>query len=33
MTIRYDESALLHLRGSPLCVKPTGLPPTEEWMG
>ncbi|KAK0735696.1 hypothetical protein B0T21DRAFT_290436 [Apiosordaria backusii] len=29
----YTEEHLLFLRQSPLCVKPPGLPPAEEWMG
>ncbi|KAK4450064.1 hypothetical protein QBC34DRAFT_81132 [Podospora aff. communis PSN243] len=33
MTGRYTAEFLLHLRDSPLCVKPPGLPPAEEWMG
>ncbi|KXJ92433.1 hypothetical protein Micbo1qcDRAFT_233695 [Microdochium bolleyi] len=33
MAIRYTEEVLLHLRQSPLCVKPNTLPPAEEWMG
>ncbi|KAF7553438.1 hypothetical protein G7046_g7101 [Stylonectria norvegica] len=30
---RYTADFLLHLRQSPLCTKPTSLPPAEEWMG
>ena len=30
---RYLVSELEHLRQSPLAVRPTHLPPTEEWMG
>ncbi|OIW31791.1 hypothetical protein CONLIGDRAFT_553180, partial [Coniochaeta ligniaria NRRL 30616] len=30
---RYTAEVLLFLRDSPLCVKPAGLPPAEEWMG
>ncbi|KAK3318536.1 hypothetical protein B0H66DRAFT_533037 [Apodospora peruviana] len=33
MAARYSAEFLLHLRQSPLCVKPAGLPPAEEWMG
>ncbi|KJZ80053.1 hypothetical protein HIM_00767 [Hirsutella minnesotensis 3608] len=33
MAIRYSAAFLLHLRDSPLCVRPDGLPPAEEWMG
>ncbi|KAK4109853.1 hypothetical protein N656DRAFT_715097 [Canariomyces notabilis] len=33
MAVRYSAEFLLHLRQSPLCVKPPGLPPAEEWMG
>ncbi|KAK3390953.1 hypothetical protein B0H63DRAFT_127893 [Podospora didyma] len=33
MAGRYSADFLLHLRQSPLCVKPPGLPPAEEWMG
>ncbi|KAK1759388.1 hypothetical protein QBC47DRAFT_371793 [Echria macrotheca] len=33
MAGRYTADFLLHLRESPLCVKPPGLPPAEEWMG
>lgn len=33
MAIRYTSEVLLHLRESPLCVKPGNLPPAEEWMG
>ncbi|GAB1318975.1 hypothetical protein MFIFM68171_09185 [Madurella fahalii] len=33
MAGRYSAEFLLHLRQSPLCVKPPGLPPAEEWMG
>ncbi|KAI0435307.1 hypothetical protein F5Y09DRAFT_293494 [Xylaria sp. FL1042] len=33
MAIRYTSEVLIHLRESPLCVKPTNLPPAEEWMG
>ncbi|PKS09781.1 hypothetical protein jhhlp_004402 [Lomentospora prolificans] len=32
-TRRYDTDFLLHLRDSPLCIKPTALPPAEDWMG
>lgn len=31
--IRYERELLLHLKDSPLCVKPKDLPPKEEWMG
>lgn len=33
MSERYSAEFLLHLRDSPLCVKPPNLPPAEEWMG
>ncbi|KAL1874791.1 hypothetical protein VTK73DRAFT_145 [Phialemonium thermophilum] len=33
MAGRYTAEDLLFLRQSPLCVKPPGLPPPEEWMG
>ncbi|KAG6300419.1 hypothetical protein E4U09_006891 [Claviceps aff. purpurea] len=33
MAIRYSADFLLHLRESPLCVRPNNLPPVEEWMG
>ncbi|KAI1103128.1 hypothetical protein F4804DRAFT_333627 [Jackrogersella minutella] len=33
MAMRYTIEALVYLRESPLCVKPTTLPPAEEWMG
>ncbi|KAJ4153424.1 hypothetical protein LMH87_009910 [Akanthomyces muscarius] len=33
MVLRYSAEFLLHLRNSPLCTKPDGLPPIEEWMG
>ncbi|KAI1083415.1 hypothetical protein F5B20DRAFT_404430 [Whalleya microplaca] len=33
MAIRYTVEALVFLRESPLCVKPSTLPPAEEWMG
>ncbi|KAI3338682.1 hypothetical protein F4824DRAFT_488409 [Ustulina deusta] len=35
MAIRYTYTSevLIHLRDSPLCVKPANLPPAEEWMG
>ncbi|KAI0395893.1 hypothetical protein F5Y17DRAFT_169567 [Xylariaceae sp. FL0594] len=33
MAIRYPPEVLVHLRDSPLCVKPPNLPPAEEWMG
>ncbi|KAK3294782.1 uncharacterized protein B0H64DRAFT_362362 [Chaetomium fimeti] len=33
MAERYSAEFLLHLRESPLCVKPPNLPPPEEWMG
>ncbi|KAK0643629.1 hypothetical protein B0T16DRAFT_392124 [Cercophora newfieldiana] len=33
MAGRYTAEFLLHLRNSPLCVKPPNLPPAEEWMG
>ncbi|KHN98971.1 uncharacterized protein MAM_03433 [Metarhizium album ARSEF 1941] len=33
MAIRYSADFLLHLRDSPLCTRPTNLPPAEEWMG
>ncbi|ROW05396.1 hypothetical protein VSDG_00365 [Cytospora chrysosperma] len=32
-SIRYEFEVLLHLKESPLCVKPKDLPPREEWMG
>ncbi|KAK1782540.1 hypothetical protein QBC45DRAFT_224642 [Copromyces sp. CBS 386.78] len=31
--VQYSAEFLLYLRASPLCVKPPGLPPAEEWMG
>lgn len=31
--VKYTAEVLLFLRDSPLCVKPAGLPPAEEWMG
>ncbi|KAK8079784.1 hypothetical protein PG997_007602 [Apiospora hydei] len=33
MATRYPIDILFHLRQSPLCVKPSTLPPPEEWMG
>ncbi|KJR82282.1 uncharacterized protein SPSK_03722 [Sporothrix schenckii 1099-18] len=33
MASRYTAEALLQLRQSPLCVKPPGLPPADQWMG
>ncbi|ROT41834.1 hypothetical protein SODALDRAFT_1198 [Sodiomyces alkalinus F11] len=33
MALRYSPELLLHLRQSPLCIKPSNLPPVEEWMG
>lgn len=33
MYIRYTPEELLFLQDSPLCQKPEGLPPAEEWMG
>ncbi|KAI0014438.1 hypothetical protein F4779DRAFT_11053 [Xylariaceae sp. FL0662B] len=33
MAIRYTAEVLVFLRDSPLCVKPSTLPPAEEWMG
>ncbi|KAI2606882.1 uncharacterized protein GGS25DRAFT_493635 [Hypoxylon fragiforme] len=33
MAIRYTAEALVYLRESPLCIKPSTLPPAEEWMG
>ncbi|KAI0520911.1 hypothetical protein F5B22DRAFT_635105 [Xylaria bambusicola] len=33
MAIRYTPEELILLQDSPLCVKPTNLPPAEEWMG
>ncbi|KAL8951699.1 MAG: hypothetical protein Q9222_002347 [Ikaeria aurantiellina] len=33
MAKRYSRAELEYLRNSPLVVKPTNLPPTEEWMG
>ncbi|KAI2628382.1 hypothetical protein GGS21DRAFT_241216 [Xylaria nigripes] len=33
MAVRYTSEVLIHLRDSPLCVKPANLPPAEEWMG
>ncbi|KAI1210938.1 uncharacterized protein F4807DRAFT_44106 [Annulohypoxylon truncatum] len=33
MAIRYSVDALVFLRESPLCTKPSTLPPAEEWMG
>ncbi|KAI1423286.1 hypothetical protein F5Y12DRAFT_716472 [Xylaria sp. FL1777] len=33
MAIRYTSEVLIHLRDSPLCVKPANLPPAEDWMG
>lgn len=33
MALRYELDILLHLRESPLCVKPKDLPPREDWMG
>ncbi|KAM3465612.1 hypothetical protein NHJ6243_001589 [Beauveria neobassiana] len=33
MALRYSAEFLLHLRDSPLCIKPDGFPPLEEWMG
>ncbi|KAI1825283.1 hypothetical protein F4861DRAFT_203711 [Xylaria intraflava] len=33
MAVRYTSEVLIHLRDSPLCIKPANLPPAEEWMG
>ncbi|KAK3944899.1 hypothetical protein QBC46DRAFT_244268, partial [Diplogelasinospora grovesii] len=33
MAVQYSPEFLLFLRESPLCTKPSGLPPAEEWMG
>ncbi|KAI4870105.1 hypothetical protein F4820DRAFT_443585 [Hypoxylon rubiginosum] len=33
MALRYSADELTHLRKSTLCVKPSTLPPAEEWMG
>ncbi|KAI0840994.1 hypothetical protein F5Y06DRAFT_235106 [Hypoxylon sp. FL0890] len=33
MAIRYTIEVLIYLRESPLCSKPSTLPPAEEWMG
>ena len=33
MPERYSAEFLLHLRESPLCVRPPTLPPPEDWMG
>ncbi|KAI2466816.1 hypothetical protein F4781DRAFT_335824 [Annulohypoxylon bovei var. microspora] len=33
MALRYSVDALVYLRESPLCAKPSTLPPAEEWMG
>ncbi|WYZ45063.1 hypothetical protein EsH8_VIII_000379 [Colletotrichum jinshuiense] len=33
MALQYTAEFLVHLRESPLCTKPPGLPPAEEWMG
>ena len=33
MAVRYTPDELIHLRESPLVVKPPGLPPAEQWMG
>ncbi|KAK4214829.1 hypothetical protein QBC37DRAFT_252698, partial [Rhypophila decipiens] len=33
MAVRYSADFLIHLRDSPLCIKPLSLPPAEEWMG
>ncbi|OLN81277.1 hypothetical protein CCHL11_07296 [Colletotrichum chlorophyti] len=33
MALQYSAEFLVYLRNSPLCVKPPGLPPAEEWMG
>ncbi|KAK3353097.1 hypothetical protein B0T25DRAFT_543642 [Lasiosphaeria hispida] len=33
MAGRYSAEFLLHLRQSPLCIKPPALPPADEWMG
>ncbi|KAI1326289.1 hypothetical protein F5Y16DRAFT_375288 [Xylariaceae sp. FL0255] len=33
MALRYTSDELIHLRNSPLCIKPSSLPPAEEWMG
>ncbi|QPC72800.1 hypothetical protein HYE68_003552 [Fusarium pseudograminearum] len=33
MVVRYEAEYLLYLRESPLCTKPSSLPPAEEWMG
>ncbi|KAK1522161.1 uncharacterized protein CCOS01_09873, partial [Colletotrichum costaricense] len=33
MALQYSAEVLIHLRESPLCIKPSALPPAEEWMG
>jgi hypothetical protein len=33
MSRRYTFDELKHLRNSPLCIKPTSLPPAPDWMG
>lgn len=33
MGVSYTPAQLLQLRESPLVVRPTNLPPAEEWMG
>ncbi|KAF4901523.1 hypotheticall protein [Colletotrichum fructicola] len=33
MALQYTAEFLVHLRESPLCVKPPNLPPAEDWMG
>ncbi|WQF80527.1 hypothetical protein CDEST_05541 [Colletotrichum destructivum] len=33
MSLQYTAEFLVHLRESPLCIKPPALPPAEEWMG
>ncbi|KAI0171807.1 hypothetical protein GGR52DRAFT_572963 [Hypoxylon sp. FL1284] len=33
MAVRYTAETLTFLRDSPLCVRPSTLPPAEEWMG
>ncbi|KAL0944636.1 uncharacterized protein CTRU02_202523 [Colletotrichum truncatum] len=33
MALQYTAEFLIHLRESPLCIKPPNLPPAEDWMG
>ncbi|PSS02307.1 hypothetical protein BD289DRAFT_478960 [Coniella lustricola] len=33
MAVRYELDFLIHLKDSPLCLKPKDLPPREDWMG